>query len=105
MPTNPKDIHEAFSLLLAAMLCTPPHQIKYEADECDWNERILHLHKISLALDAYLMELGKDCASHARTAFDAKAFVDPIGDALDDMLGQMERAAEAAREHNTLPAE
>jgi hypothetical protein len=92
MPTNSLDLLEAHALLLRAIMLNTPHLIKYEANEADWSERITHLVRLGAALDAYLKAFGNDCAQHARNTLDVRAFTDPVTDALDDALGQMERA-------------
>jgi hypothetical protein len=94
------DIHELFAHARSAAL---PASLSPTRRTGDWNSASSP--HIAVAIDAYLKELGKDCAQHARTSFDVKVFTDPVSDALDDCLGQMERAAEAARVHHSLPAE
>jgi hypothetical protein len=101
MTTIPKDIHEAFTIMLAELLGCPPHHIRYEANEEDWNERIRHLQRLANAIDGYVRELGRDCASNAHTSIDMSAFTDAVSGALDDALGQMMQGAVAAREFET----
>jgi hypothetical protein len=105
MTIAPKNIHEAFTILLAELLGCPPHVIRYEASEDDWDARIRHLQRIGNAIDAYMRELGRDCASNAHTNIDMACFTDVVSNALDDALGQMQQGAVAAREFETAAAE
>ena len=101
MTVNPNNVQEAHTIMLATLLGTKPHVIKYEASEEDWDERIRHLLKIANAIDAYVLALGHDCRSNAHIDLDMGAFTDIVGNALDDALGQMQQGAIAAREHET----
>jgi hypothetical protein len=105
MTTIPKDIHEAFTIMLADLLGCPPHVIKYEASEEDWEQRIVHLQRIGNAIDAYVRVLGRDCESNSHINLDMSCFVDVVSNALDDALGQMQQGAIAAREFETSAAE
>jgi hypothetical protein len=105
MTVNANNIHEAFTILLAELLGCPPHHIRYEANEEDWNERIRHLQRIANALDGYVRELGRDCESNSHINLDMSCFVDVVSNALDDALGQMMQGAVAAREFETAAAE
>jgi hypothetical protein len=91
--------------MLSALLGNAPHHIRYEASEDDWDQRILHMQRLVNAVDAYIHELGRDCAQHAHTNINVDCFVDGVSEGVDDALGQMEQGAVAAREHEKLAAE
>jgi hypothetical protein len=105
MTIIPKDIYEAYTIMLAELLGCPPHVIKYEANEEDWHERITHLQRIGNAVDAYVRVLGRDCESNSHVNLDMACFTDVVSNGLDDALGQMMQGAVAAREFETAAAE
>lgn len=67
-------IQAAHSALIARLAELRPRPIPTYPDQEDWDTRNAHLQDVALAVDAYILAIGRDCASNVRGSFDLSLF-------------------------------
>lgn len=67
-------IQKSHSTLVARLAELRPRPIPTYPDQEDWDARNAHLQDVALAVDAYILAVGRDCASNRRGGFDLSLF-------------------------------
>lgn len=60
--------------LIARLAELRPRPLPTYPDQEDWDTRNAHLQDVALAVDAYILAVGRDCASNCRGSFDLSLF-------------------------------
>lgn len=85
----------AHATLIAKLAAIKPRPIPVFPEPEDFMERIAHMREIALAVDQYILALGRECAENVRGTFDISLFVAPLTNALDgNALFELEAVAE-----------
>lgn len=83
------------SEMLTKLSMLMPRPIPVFPDPDDFRERIAHMREIALAVDQYILALGRECQENVRGGFDLSLFVAPLTNALDgNAIYEIECAAE-----------
>lgn len=67
-------IINAHATLIARLAELRPRPIPTYPDDEDFLARSTHLQDIALAVDAYILAIGRDCAENCRSSFDLSLF-------------------------------
>lgn len=97
-------IIKAHSELIAALAAIKPHAIptRYPEPE-DFLQRAAHMRDVALAVDTYILALGRDCAENVRSTFDLSLFVAPLTNAIDgNAIYELECCAKDVENENEM---
>lgn len=88
-------IINAHSDLVAKLAALKPRAIPVFPEPEDFMERVGHMREIALAVDTYILALGRECQENVRGTFDLSLFVAPLTNAIDgNSLYEIKCAAE-----------
>lgn len=90
---------KAHAELVATLATLKPHQIPTCPEPDDFIERAAHLRDIAMAVDAYILALGHDCAENVSGSFDLSLFMAQLTNALSgNALYELECVADELRD-------
>lgn len=89
----------AHAELTARLAALKPQPIPTYPDPEDFIERAAHMRDLALAVDAYILALGRDCEENSPSTIDLSLFTAPLTNTLDgNALWELENVADELRE-------
>lgn len=76
-------IQAAHAQLVARLAAIKPRPIPVFPEPEDFMERIAHMQSMALAVDQYILALGRECQENVRGSFDISLFTAPLSNTLD----------------------